>query len=125
MAVGIISLISCGIYYFELDQHFVVVDYKAQDLRIGADNDVGNVYFIPSESDYGDDSRYLSGDTLFHAGGWFKLILNRKDPMHIVVSLDENQTGKDRRVLVVADYLAVDDTVRIVQIAKPELLTGQ
>ena len=40
--------------------------------------------------------------------------------MHIVVSVDENQTGKDRSVLVVADYLAVDDTVRIVQKAKPE-----
>ena len=120
VAVGMISLISCGIYWLELDRHYVVVDYKAQDIRIGADNDVDDVGFIPSESDYGDGSRYLSGDTLYHTGGWFKLILDRKDPMHIVVSVDENLTGKDRRVLVVADYLAVDDTVRIIQKAKPE-----
>ena len=57
---------------------------------------------------------------MYHTGGWFKLILNKKDPMHIVVSVDENLTGKDRRVLVVADYLAVDDTVRVIQKAKPE-----
>lgn len=121
VAVGAILFISCGIYWLELNQHYVVVDYKAQEIRIGADNDISGVSFIPSESDYGEDSRYLSGDTLYHTGGWFKLILDRKDPMHIVVSVDENQTGKDRRVLVVADYLAVDDTVRIVQKAKPEL----
>lgn len=120
VAVGMILLISCGIYWLELDRHYVVVDYKAQDIRIGADNDVDDVGFILSESDYGDGSRYLSGDTLYQTGGWFKLILDRKDPMHIVVSVDENQTGKDRSVLVVADYLAVDDTVRIVQKAKPE-----
>ena len=122
VAAGMILLISCDTDWLELDQHYVVVDYKAQDIRIGADNDVDDVGFIPSESDYGDGSRSLSGDTLYHTGGWFKLILDRKDPMHIVVSVDENLTGKDRRVLVVADYLAVDDTVRIIQKAKPELL---
>ena len=125
VAAGMILLISCGIYWLELDRHYVVVDYKAQDIRIGADNDITGVGFILCESDYGDGSRYLSGDTLYHTGGWFKLILDRKDPMHIVVSVDENLTGKDRRVLVVADYLAVDDTVRIVQKAKPELLIEQ
>ena len=120
VAAGMILLISCGIYWLELDQHYVVVDDKAQDIRIGADNDILDVGFILCESDYGDGSRYLSGDTLYQTGGWFKLILDRKDPMHIVVSVDENLTGKDRRVLVVADYLAVDDTVRIIQKAKPE-----
>ena len=122
VAVGIISLISCDTDWLELDQHYVVVDYKAQDIRIGADNDITDVGFILCESDYGDGSRYLSGDTLFHTGGWFKLILDRKDPMHIVVSVDENVTGKDRRILVGAHRCVAGDTVRIIQKAKPELL---
>ena len=122
VAAGMILLISCGIYWLELDQHYVVVDYKAQDIRIGADNDITGVGFILCESDYGDGSRYLSGDTLFHTGGWFKLILDRKDPMHIVVSVDENQTGKDRRILIGAHRDVEGDTVRVIQKAKPELL---
>lgn len=125
VAVCIISLISCDIDWLELNQHYVVVDYKAQEIRVGADNDILDVGFILCESDYGDGCRYLSGDTLFHSGGWFKLILDRKDPMHIVVSVDENQTGKDRRVLVFADRCVAGDTVRIVQKAKPELMSGQ
>ena len=121
IAVDIILLISCDKYSFELDRHYVVVDHKAQNIRIGADNDIDNVGFVLCKSDYGEGSRYLSGDTLFHTGGWFKLILDRKDPMHIVVSVDENQTGKDRSVLVDVDYYAVGDTVRIVQKANPNL----
>ena len=46
VAVGIISLISCDTDWLELDQHYVVVDYKAQNIRIEADNEIIAAEFI-------------------------------------------------------------------------------
>ena len=49
MAVVTISFISCDIDWLELDQHYIVVDDKAQDIRIGADNDVTGVTYLEDE----------------------------------------------------------------------------
>lgn len=115
-------LSSCTKDSITLERHYVVVDYKVQDIRIESDNDVVDIGFSLCDSDYGEGNRYLSGDTLYHTGGWFRIIHYRKDPTHIVVSVDENETKIDRSVLVVASSLVANDTVRIVQKAKPDML---
>lgn len=115
-------LSSCTKDSITLERHYVVVDYKAQDIRIESDNDVVDIGFSLCDSDYGEGNRYLSGDTLYHTGGWFRIIHYQKDPTHIVVSVDENETKIDRSVLVVASSLVANDTVRIVQKAKPDML---
>ena len=120
VAVGMISLISCDIDWLELDQHYVVVDYKAQNIRIEADNEIIAAEFIREYDCDPITYKSYSGDTVCDVGEWFKISLYKKDPMHIVVSVDENQTGKDRRILIGAHRDVEGDTVRVIQKAKPE-----
>ena len=114
-------LYSCYSDYLNLDKHYVVVDYQAQDIWIGIDNDGADIDVWPNTTDAEYSNEYVIGDSVYNVGDWFKVILNRKDPMHIVISVDENQTEKDRSVLVGVHRNVDGDTVRIIQEAKPNL----
>ena len=117
--ISLVVLNSCEVDWFRLDEHYVVVDHQAQDIRIEADNDVSGVGFFLYQSDSKEGTYYMSGDTLFLVGDWFRLILDKNDSRHILISVDENQTEKTRSVLVEVNHSALNDTVRIVQKAKP------
>ena len=113
---------SCYGDTLNLDRHYVVIDYHAQDIRIGVDNAGGSIGYLPAENDTISVHEYVSGDSVYIIGEWFKIILYRRDPMHIVISVDENQTEKDRSLLAGVHADVDGDTVRFVQRAKPGML---
>ena len=72
-----------------------------------------------AESDSDKGLEYYEDDKIIRKGDWFRIIVDKTDRKHLELSVDENDTDKDRVVVVCAICYAESDTVRVVQKAKP------
>ena len=103
----------------KLEYHFKEIDYRAQEIRVNSNVPISYPIFDWAESDSDKGPEYYEDDKIIRKGDWFRIIVDKTDRKHLVLSVDENDTDKDRVVVVCAICYAESDTVRVVQKAKP------
>ncbi len=109
----------------KLERHLIEVDYQAQDVIINADEKIDMMLYDYSESDVDHSNNnanlkeYWNGSIKYMECEWFKMALNASDPYHICISLDENQSNKDRKVKIQVSRRIGTDEALIVQKRKP------
>lgn len=112
---------SCTLYgEINLEVHHLEVDYRAQDVLLRTDGEIITTGFVFSESDVeSSDHEEYYGDTMYILKGeWFSLIIDYSNKKQLRVALNENTTGKDRKVKVMVERKIDNDSVVIVQKAK-------
>ena len=119
--ISVFLFISCepvDMIYFK--KHYVEVDYQAQEVILTTDADItNNVGYVFSETD-----TEKPGEKIFDKnywivkGDWFTITLNKSQPRRVLVTLQENTTDMDRKVVVSVGRFAGGDYATIVQKAK-------
>ena len=105
----------------KLEKHFFEVDYNAQDVIINADAKILTMVYDYSESDVDHSNNnanlkeYRDGSIKYIECEWFKMALDGSDPYHICISLDKNQSNKDRKVKIRVSRRIGTDEALIVQ----------
>lgn len=113
-------LVSCDVedaIYFK--KNYVEVDYQAQEVILTTDANITGVGFILAESDSEEWSEYIDENYFIATGDWFTITVDRSQRRRVSVTMQENETGKDRKVVVVANRFGCGDPATIVQKAKP------
>lgn len=103
----------------KLEYHFKEIDYHAQEICVKSNVPISYPAFDWAESDSDKGKDHYEDNKMIRIGDWFKIIMDKSDRKHLILSVDENDTGKDRVVVVRAICYAESDTVRVVQKAKP------
>ena len=117
----ICALISCqksdeikfNIDYFE-------IDYQAQEVILKTDKNIWMATYDVAKSDTEFVDHYTEKGVSYSVGEWFVVIHKHSSHRQAVVSVEENQTDKDRKVVIWVND--VDDNIdyaTIVQKAKP------
>lgn len=112
---------SCTLYgEINLEIHHLEVDYRAQDVILRTDGEILSTGFYFSESDVKSNhyEEYDSDTRNILKGEWFSLIVDYSNQKQLRVALNENTTGKDRKVKVSVERRIDNDSVVIVQKAK-------
>ena len=98
----------------------IEVDYQAQEVILTTDADItNNVGYVFSETD-----TEKPGEKIFDKnywivkGDWFTITVNKSQPRRVFVTLQENTTDIDRKVVVFATSFLAKDYATIVQKAK-------
>lgn len=103
----------------ELNSDYIEVDYRAQDVIIVADRRINMVTYNIAHSDTGLGDHYVDGDIQYSVGDWFVITLDNATPCQAVISMQENQTGNDRKIEVHLTRNAGGAVALVVQKAKP------
>ena len=120
LILGIICS-SCSLYgEINLEQHYFEVDYKAQEVILKTDGKIILTGIDCSESgiDFNSLKEYYSETSYIQKGEWFSIVLDRSNKYQLRVVLDENTTGKDRKLKVMVERRVDNDSAVIVQKAK-------
>ena len=118
--ISVFLLISCepvDMIYFR--RNYVEVDYHAQEVILTTDANITGIGFILSESDTEEWSEHIDENYFIAKGDWFTITVDRSQRRRVSVVLQENETDKDRKVVVLADRFAGADMATVVQKAKP------
>ena len=118
--ISVFLFISCElpepIYFL----NHIEVDYQAQEVILTTDADItNNVGYVFSETD-----TEKPGEKIFDKnywivkGDWFTITVNKSQPRRVLVTLQENTTDIDRKVVVFATSFLAKDYATIVQKAK-------
>ena len=100
-------------------RNYVEVDYHAQEVILTTDANITGIGFILSESDTEEWSEHIDENYFIAKGDWFTITVDRSQRRRVSVVLQENETDKDRKVVVLADRFAGADMATVVQKAKP------
>lgn len=120
LILGIICS-SCSLYgEINLEQHYFEVDYKAQEVILKTDGKIILTGIDCSESgiDFNSLKEYYSENSFIQKGEWFSIVLDHSNKYQLRVVLDENTTGKDRKLKVMVERRVDNDSAVIVQKAK-------
>lgn len=112
---------SCkGDRFIEFSKDYIEVDYQSQNLTLKTDNPIANIGIVVSETDSGPGESYSEDNILYRKGDWFVVQLDKTKPTTVSVSLQENETVKDRKVVIFVHNSEVgSDSATIIQKAKP------
>ena len=117
--IPIFWLISCepADHIHFLDNN-IEVDCHAHEVILTTDEDVNMVGIMLAESDTDEFSEYKDQDCWICKGDWFTITLDKSLPRQVSVTLLENQTDKDRKVVVHINKFIGADMATVVQKAK-------
>ena len=114
-------LISCepvDLIYFK--KNYVEVDHQAQEVILTTDADIGLVGVVYSETDSEKNNEQTNDENYWIVkGDWFTITVDRSQRRRVSVVLQENETNKDRKVVVFASSYTTTDYATVVQKAKP------
>lgn len=104
----------------KMQKHYVEIDYRAQEFKLYANiNLTGGVFNWYEKDTMEPGHKYIVGDSLeIDEGEWVKVIYNNKHRKYLTVSVDENDWGRDRTVLIYGNAFGDSDSVRVVQKGK-------
>ena len=101
-------------------KHYVEVDYQAQEVILTTDADITtSVGYVFSETDTEKPAERIFDKNYWIAkGDWFTIMVDTSQPRRVLVTLQENTTDVDRKVVVSVQRFAGGDDATIVQKAK-------
>lgn len=106
--------------FIEFSKDYIEVDYQSQNLTLKTDNPISNIGIVVSETDSEPGESYSENNILYRKGDWFVVQLDKTKPTTVSVSLQENETVKDRKVVIFVHNGEVgSDSATIIQKAKP------
>ena len=115
-----ILLISCEDINIELNKHYIEVDYQAQEVILKTDKNIWMATYDVASSDTEFVDHYTENDISYSVGEWFVVIHEHTKPRQIIITLQENQTDKERKVAIhVTNGDGGSDSATIIQKAKP------
>lgn len=120
LILGIICS-SCSLYgEINLEQHYFEVDYTAQEVILKTDGKIilAEAVYSESDADYRYRKEYPGETSYIQEGEWFSIVLDYSNKYQLRVVLDENTTGKDRKLTVMVARRVDNDSAVIVQKAK-------
>ena len=103
----------------EFEKDYIEVNYQAQKVILKANNDIYGVAFVLSESDSETSNSDINNGVWTCTGDWFSIVLKGTASRRVEVNIQENTSGKDRKVTIVAHRDVGGDTAIITQKAKP------
>lgn len=118
--ISVFLLISCepvDMIYFR--RNYVEVDYHAQEVILTTDENINMVGIMLAESDTEEWSEHIDKDYWICKGDWFTITLDKSQPRRVSVTLQENKTDKNRKVVVHVNRFIGADMATVVQKAKP------
>jgi hypothetical protein len=117
----ICALISCQkIDEIKFNIDYFEIDYQAQEVILKTDKNIWMATYDVASSDTEFVDHYTENGISYSVGEWFVVIHKHSNHRQAVVSVEENQTDKDRKVVIWVND--VDDNIdyaTIVQKAKP------
>ena len=118
--ISVFLFISCepvDMIYFK--KHYIEVDYQAQEVILTTDADITDVGYVFSETDTEKPAERIYDKNYWIAkGDWFTIMVDTSQRRRVLVTLQENTTDIDRKVVVAVDRFAGSDNATIVQKAK-------
>lgn len=119
--ISVFLSISCepvDMIYFK--KHYVEVDYQAQEVILTTDADATSIaYDFPTtDTEKQQPEEIFEENCWIVKGDWFTITLNKSQPRRVLVTLQENTTDMDRKVVVSVGRFAGGDYATIVQKAK-------
>ena len=110
---------SCGDYgLIQLSRHYIEVDSSAQNIVVNADNEIVMISISRSESDYLDGFEIDNSNWRTCSGGWFTATIDEQNDRRLLISIEENDTDKDRTFKLYAERTQSSDTLRVIQSKK-------
>lgn len=100
-------------------KHYVEVDHNAQQLVLKANVDLTGGGFFWYGYDSESHESYKEGRLEIEKGDWFTLVFDWDNRRYLTVDIEENDWGRDRTMVFMAEAYADSDTVLVVQKAKP------
>lgn len=114
-----LATMSCGDYgLIQLSRHYIEVDSSAQNIVVNADNKIIIVGISHSESDLLDGFDVDHSNWKTCSGGWFTATIDEQNDRRLLISIDENDTDKDRTFKLYAERTQSSDTLRVIQSKK-------
>jgi len=113
-------IISCeSINTIELDRHDITASHEDQEIIVSSSAGITGVCYYYNETDSGPQKYIEEGGYSYIAGDWFLFRVYGEERTKLLICLDENLSGKTRRLKIGVDRNAGSDTLKIVQEAKP------
>lgn len=110
------ATMSCGDYgLIQLSKHLIEVDSSAHNIVVDADNDIITVKISRSESDYLDGFEIDNSNWRTCSGGWFTATIDEQNDRCLLISIEENDTDRDRTFKLYALRTQSSDSLRVIQ----------